>query len=222
MMVSRKQQGFTIIELMIATTIFSLILTMCMAGIMQITKMYYRATTQAKTREVARSIIDEIAETIRFSNQEIQIVGSVDGPQVDPASSNPDSAHFCLGAKRYSYAIDRQVSRSPSQSVGSKQQKHALWVDSSDCSGPADLEADTPSVGGKDLVPENMRLYDLRIELRDPVQRTYFVSVGVAYGDDDLLRVKQDNQDVLTCEGAFVGVEFCATTTLSVTVQKRL
>ena len=36
----KKQSGFTIIELMISTTIFSLVLMICMAGILQITKIH--------------------------------------------------------------------------------------------------------------------------------------------------------------------------------------
>ncbi|HMT19268.1 MAG TPA: type II secretion system protein, partial [Candidatus Saccharibacteria bacterium] len=120
-----RQQGFTIIELMISTTIFSLVLMICLSGIMQITKMYYRGVTQARTRDVARNLIDEIAETVRFTNQDILIGPIVQGPQVNINDSS--TGYFCIGPKRYTYAIDRIVKKVPASNT--KEIKHALWVD---------------------------------------------------------------------------------------------
>ncbi len=217
----KKQSGFTIIELMISTTIFSLVLMICMAGILQITKMYYRGVTQTKTREAARVITDEIGEAIRFSNQSVAIGPVVYGPQINDLSAN-SVGYFCIGQKRYSYAIDRQVKSTPV--AGTKQKKHALWVDQTlSCSSAADLNADVPTSNGKDLVPQNMRLYKLAIVEKDAIKNIFSISVGIAYGDNDLLFPKPASSPTeLTCEGGFVGVEFCATTNYDVTVQKRL
>jgi prepilin-type N-terminal cleavage/methylation domain-containing protein len=218
-MSENRQNGFTIIELMIATTVFSLVLMVCLGGVMQITKMYYRAVTQAKTREAARLVVDEISEAIRFSNQDIIIAPPVAGPQVAVGTSS--TSYICIGHRRYSYAIDRQVKSSPA--ARTKEQRNALWQDQpATCNGAADLTVASPSVDGKSLLGENMRLYDFGVKLVDPVQRIYEVRVGIAYGDDDLLNVKTTDASQLTCEGAFVGVEFCATTNFLVTVQKRL
>ncbi len=220
---NREQSGFTIIELMIATTIFSFILMICLSGIMQITKMYYRAVTQNKTREVARSIADEIGESIRFTNQSINLGTTIIGPQINDLSAQ-DTGYFCIGEKRYSYAIDRQVKKAPD--VNKKQKKHALWVDSGCVGGatvPADLTVDLPTADGEDLVPENMRLYNLSLTPVNDLSGIYKISVGVAYGDDDLLNPKPDDSPIeLSCEGSFAGTEFCATTNFFVTVKKRL
>lgn len=217
----KKQSGFTVIELMISTTIFSLVLMLCMSGILQITKMYYRGITQTKTREVARSITDEIGEAVRFTNQSVAIGPVVNGPQINDLSAN-SVGYFCIGQKRYSYAIDRQVKSTPV--ANTKQKKHALWVDQTlNCSSAADLNVDVPTANGRDLVPQNMRLYELSIVEKDAVKNIYNISVGVAYGDDDLLFPRPAGSPTeLTCEGGFVGVEFCATTNYDVTVQKRL
>ncbi len=215
----QHKNGFTIIELMIATTVFSLVLMVCLGGIMQITKMYYRAVTQTKTREATRSVVDEIAEAIRFSNQDIILAPGVAGPQI--AVGNTTTSYICIGQRRYTYAIDRQVKSSPQ--ANTKQQRHALWLDQpTTCNGASDLTQVSPSADGKSLLGENMRLYEFSVKLVDPVERIYEIRVGVAYGDEDLLRVKTTDARQLTCEGAFVGVEFCATTNFLVTVQKRL
>lgn len=222
----KEQRGFTIIELMISTTIFSLILMLCLAGILQITKMYYGTVTQTRTREAARTVVDEIAEAIRFTSQDIQTTpASLTGPEVDLADESV--GYFCIGLKRYTYALDRQMKAEPSATT--KQLRHAIWQDEVDglsgCTAPAAgfLNEETPSAGGRDLLSENMRLYEMSITVRDEVRKTYDVSIGVAYGDDDLLSPRPvDAPTELTCEGAFAGVEFCATTNFLVTVQKRL
>ncbi len=215
-----RQQGFTIVELMISTTIFSLVLMICLSGIMQITKMYYRGVTQARTRDVARNLIDEIAETVRFTNQDILIGPIVQGPQVNINDSS--TGYFCIGPKRYTYAIDRIVKKVPASNT--KEIKHALWVDQPEgCTGAVDLSLDTPSAGGTSLLAENMRLFLVNLELVDSNLQIYRIGVGVAYGDDDLLLAKpEDEPTELTCEGAFNGAEFCATSKFLVTVQKRL
>lgn len=220
--IDKGMSGFTIIELMIATTIFSLVLMICLGGILQITKMYYRSVTQNNTRETARSIADEIGEAIRFSSQSIALGAPVVGPQITVDDTAEDTSYFCIGNKRYTYAIDRQVKPEPTE--GLKQKKHALWVDTLGiCSGPASLTDDIPSAEGRDLVPLNMRLYELSVTNVGTSGDVYEISVGVAYGDEDLLSPRPvDNPTELTCEGAFAGVEFCATTNLRVTVQKRL
>lgn len=225
----QKQSGFTIIELMISTTIFSLILMLCLAGILQITKMYYGGITQSRTREAARTIVDEIAEAIRFTNQDIQLTdSSILGPQV--ALGDNAGGYFCIGLKRYTYAIDRQMKADPAPDT--KQIRHALWEDEVDqltgCMPPLPnpeefLNQEVPSANGKDLLSENMRIFEMSIQDYDPARRTYQVSIGVAYGDDDLLSPRpEETPTELTCEGAFLGVEFCATTNFLVTVQKRL
>jgi prepilin-type N-terminal cleavage/methylation domain-containing protein len=221
--INKSMSGFTIIELMISTTIFSLVLMICLGGILQITKMYYRSVTQNNTRETARSIADEIGEAIRFSSQSIALGAPVVGPQITVDDTTEDTSYFCIGNKRYTYAIDRQVK--PEPKVGLKEKKHALWVDTPEaCSAAADLDDENlADGGGRDLVPVNMRLYELSVSSVGTSGDMFEISVGVAYGDDDLLSPRPaDSPTELTCEGAFAGVEFCATTNLRVTVQKRL
>jgi hypothetical protein len=65
---------------------------------------------------------------------------------------------------------------------------------------------------------ENMRLTRFDIAYNPTVQ-TYTVSIGVAYGDDDLLEVSNQTK---SCKSAFSGTEFCAVSNISLTVERRL
>lgn len=147
----------------------------------------------------------------------INLVGG--GPDIAPAS--PDTGFFCLGAKRYTFAIDRQLKESPTPLT--REKRHVLWVDQpgGGCTTAANLDLDQPSADGRELLSENMRLtqFDIAQTGLGGGPETYRFTIGVAYGDDDLLTVSGPTK---TCEGAFSGGEFCSTSHLSVTVTKRL
>lgn len=219
---NKNQSGFTIIELMIATTIFSLILMLCLAGILQITKMYYQGVTTARTQDKAREVVDEIAETLRYSSSTLfpQATPPTDllvvGPDVLVGASD-DTNYLCIGSKRYTYALDRQLKSSSPDSTR-KQKAHVLWVDtiSSSCTGSIDLT--TALTNGKELLSENMRLTRFDIAYNSS-SKTYQINIGVAYGDEDLLETSGTTK---ACKSAFTGTEFCAVSNISLTAERRL
>ena len=237
-----SQRGFTVIELMIATTIFSLVLLLAVAGILHITRLYYQGVTQARTQEVARSIVEEISESIRFSK-----AGVVEGYALsNPGPEQNTSDHvgfYCVGNKRYTFAIDRQLDSSlpdAPPAPTTKHKRHVLWADqpTTSCApapggSSAQLDIQNPSNPdpedlGRELLADNMRLTRFEIV---PIPaatdvtlgtETYRVSVGVAYGDDDLFRPVMSGDTSRSCQTDFAGSEFCAVSNLSVTVTKRL
>lgn len=62
-----NQRGFTIIELMIATTVFSVVLLICSFAMLQIGRTYYKGIAMSRTQTVSRSIMDEVSQAIQFS-----------------------------------------------------------------------------------------------------------------------------------------------------------
>ena len=230
-----KQSGFTIVELMIATLIFSLVLIAAMAALVQIGRLYYRGVTQARTQEVARSITEEITQAIQFSSANIDPGTKITAYKIDPTA--PESAyisHFCIGEKRYTYAIDRQVAGV--EVLADKKIPHGLWVDIPG-EGCAQILDETGSIAaadlrnpnlasvsdGREILDRNMRLSRVHIEKIDETENgeIWQVSVSVVYGDTDLLRdnISGDNYE---CETAAAGVEFCAISTISTTVTRRV
>lgn len=214
-----QHSGFTIIELLIATTIFSLVLLMAVAGILNITRQYYKGVLQARTQEAARTVVEELGETARYSSGNFQapLIG-LSGPDI--ADGSPDTDSFCLGSRRYTYAIDRQfVSGTP----GAKQKRHVLWVDGQ-CGAAFDpnfLDSVTAATPGRELLSENMRLTQFKVEPVAGLTDTFRITVSVAYGDEDLLEVVSPNT-YKTCKVGIRGSEFCTVSTLSVVIGKRL
>lgn len=60
----KNTAGFTIVELMIATVVFSVILILITTGIIQIGKAYYKGIIGSRTQETARKITDEVGRSI--------------------------------------------------------------------------------------------------------------------------------------------------------------
>src|SRR3989338_4615433 len=97
----KKDSGFTIIELMIATTVFSLVLLLCTFGLLQVARVYYKGVTGAKVQEALRNVTDNITRVIQFSG------GSVVPPPANTTGGTPFV--FCIDDQRYSVVINRQL-----------------------------------------------------------------------------------------------------------------
>ncbi len=195
--IDSNNKGFTIIELLIATAVFSVVLMLVTYGILQIGKSYYKGINATRTQEVARNVIEEISRAIQFS-----------GGQV--TNTSPGSPrHFCVDNNRFSYALDQQV--------GPNNAPNALVVDKqASCTAPLDLNV-APPAGARSLLPTGMRLAKMEVTKQNYGQNLYTVTVRVVYGDTDLL----DPATHSSCRST-AGSQFCAVSELSTTVQKRI
>lgn len=195
--------GFTIIELMIATTVFSVVLILCSFALLQIGRTYYKGLTASKTQEEARSVIDEISRNIQFSGSSI-------------APTIGSSSVFCIGDQRYSYKLNQQVEDNTPFST--HQGYHALVVDSfpgCNTTSTPSQNLNSNSVNGRELVGIHMRLSKLQVIALG--NNLYQINIRVVYGDDDLLNATFDS-----CGGFRAGTQFCAVSELSTSIQKRI
>lgn len=204
-----NQQGFTIIELMVATAVFSVVLLLCTYGLLAIGRTYYKGATISRTQEAARIIVDDISEAIRFNGGNVH-------------DSEANSWH-CVGTKRYSFAINRQLSDS----------NHALVSDTISSCGPgtgrqAEIDGGALSASSQELLGNRMRL--MRFSLEDIGDNLYRITVRVATGEDDLFEDLINNTTGApggdgqpdTCKNERSGSHFCAVSELTTVVQKRV
>lgn len=217
----QNSSGFTIVELLIATTVFSVILLLCTAGLIQVGRMYYKGITTSQTQEAARSIMDEISRNIQFG-----------GGDVVPASGSAAAVKdfFCIGNRRYSFLIGQQLSDSPA--AGSNQKPNVLIVEeNAPCDGTK-ADAMAASVAAttvpyeRELLRPNMRLAKLEVKCAsgtvDCPEKLYQVTVRVVYGDDDLLVQPPAANAYEACGSFRAGAQFCAVSELSTVVKKRV
>lgn len=239
-------KGFTLTELMIATTIFSTILLLLTLGLLNIGKNYYKSRNTVRTQEVARRVLDEISSSIQFGDKvptpiqdDINWTGPLPKPKVlrgffiDPAiptsvSTNfnqidPNAKtiqdYFCIGSKRFSFG-NKRVRPPRTEAPADPNEQHGLVVDepAGGCNKPQALRVD-PALGvqGKELLAENTRLTELRIvQDRD----NYTITVQVTTGEDEFIERTPGSPQFGTCK-AGAGAQYCAVARLETTVQRR-
>ncbi|MEI7632499.1 MAG: prepilin-type N-terminal cleavage/methylation domain-containing protein [bacterium] len=243
MIVIKSAKGFTIVELMVATSVFSAILLISLAGLIQIGRMYQKGVTSSQTQETSRGVMDEITQAIQFNGGNVKspyVINPVaDTLPVGPIIAVPAAdvsknavGYFCIGTTRYTYSIDRKQSPTNSNVVASKEIKHAMWVDEpticADAAQPTDvlpnivdLTADLPTPKGRDMLSDNMRIVKLNIIQPALTVGVWQVQLTIAYGDSDLL-VLNGAGDSLLCKGTSVGAQFCSVSELSTIVKRRV
>lgn len=89
----KSSKGFTVTELLIATTIFSVILLLCTFGLIQVGRTYYKGVTIIRTQNVARSVMDNVSQSIIYSGSTPSIVPNA----------------LCIGSMRFSYSLNNNV-----------------------------------------------------------------------------------------------------------------
>ncbi len=205
---NRSEHGFTIVELMISTVVLTTLLLLAGATFTQISRLYYKGIITTKTQSVSRSVIDDISRDIQFSNGQKQS-GSGNGAEV-----------LCIGQTRYTFVKNRQIK------AGSPTQEHALWQDK--LSSPGSCLANIPNLfvaspggsSGKELLENNMRLKSFSVSESNGI---YSISIGVIYGDDDLLTFSSPPNSVPEgCKGDPNGSQWCAVSELSTQIFSRV
>lgn len=197
--ITHRQSGFTIIELMIATAVFSVILLIVTVGIMYFTRSYYNGVYKSATQNVARDIVNAVSGAIRFGSGDVDFTN---------ATGVPD-AYFCTGGYVFFAKIGEQYIAGDATKAGFYMQPKPAGA----CSVPAD------KVGRKQLLGDRMRV--THIAITDHSNGLYAFDVGVAYGDGDLLEPNTGIGIDVRCKTE-AGSEYCAVAKQSATVQQRL
>ncbi len=203
-----RAKGFTILELLVASTVFSVILVVVAVGVVQFTNSYYKGVNSSKVQLTARSIMAEVSQSVQFGQS----------PQVTTGSGG--AGWLCVNNTLYSYKLGQEVIDA-SPNAGLHQGFHGLVVsdNGTSCVGqkPALPNTGPLSSASRELLGEHMRLGVLTIT---PNGDLYTIRVRVLYGEDDLFT--STNWSSAQCAGSRPGVQFCAVSDLTTTVQRRL
>jgi prepilin-type N-terminal cleavage/methylation domain-containing protein len=224
----KNQSGFTIVELMIALSVLSVLLIMSSVLLIQIGRIYSKGVNLANIQNTNRNVVHDIGSALEFGGQQ-PITGS---ETYLPAGGDAVTVNsFCLDTTRYSYVVGQQEAISPDYhpSTGAPQTYHVLWEDTmktNDNCFPMDITKQVPTDppdgvatqpgSGKELIPLRSRLSVFNIGENPGGSGIYQLEVTIAYGDNDLLNAAGTN-----CNGG-IGQEYCATSTLSTVVTRRL
>ncbi len=199
----RSQSGFTILELLIASMIFSTILLLCTYGIIQIGNTYYRGGALVRTQNANRKAVDSLSSAIQYGGNDIvPAVPSGSVAEILVGATTTDVKTVCVGNLRLRFKTNKYVGQGEED-----------WAILSDQEGATCTVGSTLRGDGKELLGQGMRITELKIT---KLSSNYSIKLAIAFGSNDLI----DNDTGLCKSGA--GSQFCATSVFETTVQRRV
>ncbi len=142
-----SQKGFTLVELLIATAVFSMVLIVFLTALMGVSQLFYKGVNLSNTQGAARNVIQTIADDIQFSKEA------------------PDfhTDYFCIANYRYSFKLGVQVDSGLPNDYGLVREKVSV------CKAPDTVPPD--NVPAAQLQPINFgtaeKLLDPGMQLND-------------------------------------------------------
>lgn len=215
-------RGFTIIELVIATLVFSTVMLVVTGAIVRFTTNYQKSLAQTTTQNATRSIIDSIAESLQFKRDKVRPLASVNG-----------SEGYCVGTTRYSFMPGRMLNQDEPNMHAFVEQRNT----GNNCPDDELLNLDQSlPPDTTELLGPNMRVSKFSID-KSSSSELWTVSLRVVYGDDEVLcspgapgggdcdELNSTSEHLtaedLTCKPQ-LGADFCAVSELTTTVEPRL
>lgn len=221
-----SQSGFTIVELMIATVIFSMVLLVCSYAIIHVGRVYYKGLITNRTQDAARKVVDDATRSVQFNN--VTSAASVVRPPDGGWGSEPDPVSLCVGMDRYTYYKNQLPQGSGPVGVNNKfvLVKTTKINSSEACTGlGASSEPDITHTGPEltngqvNMLGENMRLLDFDVNCSSG---SCDIKVKVSYGDSADLFEGGGSGDYSVCKGVNSSGQFCASVEYNAEVAGRL
>jgi len=214
----QDSKGFTIVELMIATMVFSVVLLVITFGVVYFTTSYYRGVNGSTTQSTAQDALDTISQAVQFSG-------------ISSVAPDASQTFFCAGTKLFVYQLGVQYKGDPTATTG----LYMLNKTGSNCA----YQAPAANDGGTELLGKNMRVLGFNMTKVTAGSGSsgdvWSLGLRIAYGDDDLLCSPTvgncSNNNVLTtsqfsnsdviCK-VQAGSQFCTIANLSTVAQQRV
>lgn len=245
-----NQKGFTIVELLMSMAVFSTIILIATVGIVMMGRRYYKGVTTARTQEAARSLEDDLSRIVQVSgngtvNDAYSYLRNGPSPS-DPEFTPTQDGYYgvrvvCLGDVRFSYVLNSPIKNDVTDTQKDITKYHALWMDRLVPGGSClpssisenDFAQQMPNIPGSDttdagkafrreLLGNNMRLTNFKVENVGNSNQLYKINISIAYGDDELFNLDNVNPVNNTCKSISDGGQFCATAGLETYVKRRL
>lgn len=200
------QRGFTLIELMLATTVFSIILLIGIAGFVQVGRAYYKGITISQTQEVAKQIVDDVSAQIRLGSSVSSLQTATNGRD-----------YYCVGSYRYTFKLYNKVDTSAHDFTTNFGLIQDSLPGGSGCGNPFDSPS-VPLVNPAELLGNQMRLLAFSVAPVTGSPNLYLLNVEVASGQDSALSDPKSASAV--CNNQNGSDQFCAITNINAVVYR--
>jgi len=205
--------GFTIIELTIATAIFSTVLLVGLASFLGIGKIFYKGVTLTQTQDASQAVLDQLSRDVQFA---VAVV---------PSQATGTGAQFlCVGSARYTYNLYQKVNLDVHDNTSHFGLLRDVLPGSGGCANPFGPSA-VALVKPTELLGNNMRLSKLSVAPAknsggSDILDLWNINLTVAYGNDSSLQ-SGDTADPI-CNANLNSSQFCSVINLGTSVNRGL
>ena len=220
-----NQKGFTLVELLLAMSVFSFVLIMASATFIQINRLYVKSNIVAQTQAQTRAVMEDVVRTIRLADSRVVV-----------HKASPNNRSYCIGNTTYTYSLDGAFGDGSvsfvkaERSTGSYEFSQAgeLYSAAIKCGNEALGVFGAASFGSGNVtqllddgfVVREFDIYPLVDENDFPI--AYQVSITISHGDDDSFEEGAPDGASTTCSGDAASSTFCAVSRLQTTVYRRI
>ncbi|HET9721816.1 MAG TPA: prepilin-type N-terminal cleavage/methylation domain-containing protein [Candidatus Saccharimonadales bacterium] len=206
--------GFTIVELLVATSVFSVVLLGALAGFLEIGHLFYKGVSTSNTQAVANQILQDVSGQFQTNG------GFTSVPPTDGSTY----AYYCIGDTRYTYNINHEVNvndstdRSPGGHYGIL--KDVLPGDG--CGTPcvsSCVQGEAPFQSPTELLGDKMTLRQFSITPSASGSNFFNISIVVSYGEDDAFDNISD-PNTIVCKANSGLDQFCSVSRLNTSAYK--
>jgi prepilin-type N-terminal cleavage/methylation domain-containing protein len=205
-----NDSGFTIIELLIATVVFSIVLLVILTAFIRTSDLFYKGVSMNNTQEAARNITESIENDIKFSNS----------PPQDFDVTNSTQGQFCIGLHRYRYQMGHQLNGASGDYVMARD-----TVGSANCPDTSTTPVDKNTL--EELAGPGMQMNHLQMNCSGGsrcIVSVHLIFYGGSPADADELFYSPKNLSPThtaadaQCTGTLSSSQICATADFSRTV----
>jgi prepilin-type N-terminal cleavage/methylation domain-containing protein len=209
-LLASEAKGFTIIELLIATIVFSTVLTIIVASFLQIGHMFYKGVSINNTTKSTANLVDAITTDARLTSKPAQLGNLTD------TTPGITKRFFCVGPHRYTFVLNSKVQGSDVTANSSSMSAGVIQDDDSSCANPTTSGGNSTQMLGPDM---QLNKLDFIVTGSAAMVRAHVIF----YGDDSTVfnstlhpndtatdhAAAVNNPDAY-CSGDLLSTQFCA------------
>lgn len=218
-----KNHGFTLVELMIAISVFSVVIIIGFYAFIQINNYYTKGVNIVRTQDAARNLVADIATQLQLTS------GTYTNQLTDGSELSQGVEIACVGNKAYVYQIN------VSQKDENEFAIYSYAIPINTCPNPLSAGSEDVTYLLKpgvrllqlDIDADNAPLYNITVALlyapedgADNAARTELVNTHK--DDPNLPGSEMDNIDKWNCNATVSGSQYCSLSRITTSVYKRI
>lgn len=219
----KKEQGFTILELLIATIVFSILILVAITSFLTIGHLFYKGIALTQSQDAVRNIMADVTNGIqRAPGTALVPTGSiqVSSTQTCGSTSTGVCTYYCINGDRYT-ALTGPIPAGDTQTTAPTTLKDfSLIKDTASCNNP--FSATGTPINNNPTSPTYTKPTELlgnglwlrQFKILNPATDFYTIDLRIAYGNDlnNFINYSGNDYSGAKCQGGrAIGFAFCST-----------